>query len=385
MLCALVLIRPEGFLVAGVLLIVYAINIRSRILRARPAVFNIAMISGFIVLSALYLSWRIQTFGYWAPNTYYAKIHPLGVNVVVAGLKFLLAFRKLSVVNLPKLLFILLMPCLFFSKKWDNDFSRNKYLIISVVALVSLLGAVYSGGDVYWDSSRLIALPLVLSVIGSLYAVSKLAGKLRYFLLAFLILITAGDFKRLGISSVCYSATKGIFDVPGILNEDKNYILRHAKLERLAIQKFVNKLPAKAKFCHTDYQRFKLFADDIEAIDLRGLNNKEIAHEIHSYCGPAGNLDINYGLHANPEIWAMGWHNPNRNSWMGLNTAKLLSDEERRKYFPEDIKQKISRRYKLASFLMYVDEYGPAYFNFWVRNDIADLLRNDDFVTISQK
>jgi hypothetical protein len=61
-----------------------------------------------------------------------------------------------------------------------------------------------------------------------------------------------------------------------------------------------------ARLAHTDFQRAKYFASDLELIDLSGLNNKEIAHRTEGNMSLFGKHDLQYALDANVELWKIG-------------------------------------------------------------------------------
>jgi arabinofuranosyltransferase len=153
---AMVLARPEGMLWAPALILIAAVPIwveRGPLpaLRAlRPAV-----LAYLATLTSLTL-WRLLTFGYPLPNTYYVKMSPDILYNVGHGLNYLIAFLYMNPLVLiglvPAIAAILLngrwfITSLFRPGTARGDDPRLRYVAVSLIALLALLVPVYMGGD----------------------------------------------------------------------------------------------------------------------------------------------------------------------------------------------------------------------------------------------
>lgn len=387
-LIALTLTRPEGFLIAIILIVAYILIARFH-LKQKTLQFNIAIIIAFFIILIIYFTWRIATFGYWAPNTYYAKTSALRRYEIIDGLQYLLAYGKHSIINIIKILFMLLMPLLSLLPRWSAPSARIKYSIIWIIMSVSLLATIYSGGDCYYESSRFLALPLILSLVGALYAIIHIHGRIKIVILVFLIIITVGDVVYNTKNSITIPQ-KYFFKVHHLFKADTNWLLKKVECQRQGIKKLAEIFP-NVRVAQSDYQIFKLYADKINVIDLHGLNNKTIAHQKRLGHVLWGKYRHQNGIDVNADIWIFGFKNPNRESWVRYTISEVLEEEQLFKKFVGyesllrvDHVKAITKNYRLASIPMCNDEKGSIYLNFLIRHDMVDKVKDDDFVMISK-
>ncbi len=153
---ALILARPEGMLWAPALILIAALPAwaaagpRDALRRARPAILAAA-----ITLAGLTL-WRLWTFGYPLPNTYYVKMSPDSLYNLQQGAVYLVAFlynHPLALIGVVPAIAALLL-----NGRWlvgtiirpgavAKDDPRLGYIAASLVVLLALLVPVYMGGD----------------------------------------------------------------------------------------------------------------------------------------------------------------------------------------------------------------------------------------------
>jgi hypothetical protein len=152
----LVLARPEGILWAPALIAVAALPAwveegpRVALRQVRSAILAYLLTLGALTL------WRLWTFGYPLPNTYYVKMSPDISYNLGQGVRYLIAFlygNPVALVGLVPAIAALLVNGRWFitSVIWPGRASgadpRLRYVAASAVVLLALMVPVYMGGD----------------------------------------------------------------------------------------------------------------------------------------------------------------------------------------------------------------------------------------------
>lgn len=135
-LCALsAMTRPEAVVVFGVSWISCVILSEKK--WRDPIIAGLA----FSLLFGSFLLWRHSYYGYFLPNTYYAKVDHFGLSLLMRGARYSLLF------GLPN--FLLFVPLIFVFAK-----PQKTTVYISTLALVYCLSVALEGGD-HYAASRL--------------------------------------------------------------------------------------------------------------------------------------------------------------------------------------------------------------------------------------
>lgn len=173
---AVILARPEGMLWAPALILIAALPAwavtgpRAALRQVRPAILATA-----ITLVALTL-WRLWTFGYPLPNTYYVKMSPDNLFNLRQGAVYLVAFlynHPLALIGVVPAIAALLL-----NGRWlvaavirpgavAEDDPRLGYIAASLVVLLALLVPVYMGGD-HFGNFRFYQAPWPLLILPAL-------------------------------------------------------------------------------------------------------------------------------------------------------------------------------------------------------------------------
>ncbi|MBL4866376.1 MAG: hypothetical protein JKY67_08375 [Pseudomonadales bacterium] len=124
--------RPEGVMIAIILfmcLFIAALREKSPI---KPVIIAV---STFVLLGAIYFSWRVNYFGYWLPNTFYAKVSS-NPRQVLTGVRFIYEYA------LANGQFLLAMPLLLV-------FRHFRHSIHTVLAILGFyfIYLIVEGGD----------------------------------------------------------------------------------------------------------------------------------------------------------------------------------------------------------------------------------------------
>lgn len=153
---AMVLARPEGMLWAPALIVIAALLIWvERGPKAAARQVRSAVLAYLVTLTLLTL-WRLWTFGYPLPNTYYAKMSPDTLYNLGQGINYLIAFLYMNPIVLigvvPAITALLLNGRWFISavirpETASGDDPRLRYIAVSAIVLLALLVPVYMGGD----------------------------------------------------------------------------------------------------------------------------------------------------------------------------------------------------------------------------------------------
>lgn len=159
LLVALPLARPEGLVVAAACLLGFWVLSRRRLARRRLMAPGIV----FALAVGAYYLWRLRYFGYWAPNTYYAKTSASRLSELKDGLRYLVGYALSP--GLPVMAWIVLCPA--FLPRLPTAELRRRYGVLCSVMLAALGTVIYGGGDCY-DGGRFLALPAALSTLALL-------------------------------------------------------------------------------------------------------------------------------------------------------------------------------------------------------------------------
>jgi hypothetical protein len=152
----MVLARPEGMLWVPALILVAALPVwvERGPLAALRAVWP-AIVAYLVTLAALTL-WRLWTFGYPLPNTYYVKMSPDTFYNLGQGFNYMVAFlyrNPMVLVGVIPAIVALLVNGRWFATaiirpgSARGDDPRLRYVAVSLIALLAMLVPVYMGGD----------------------------------------------------------------------------------------------------------------------------------------------------------------------------------------------------------------------------------------------
>lgn len=316
---ALTLARPEGIAIA--LVLGAATLLDARVATKRQRVTAGAVFAAFVF--AYYVFHRAY-FGAWAPNSYYAKTSASRMNEIRDGLEYVSQYFHS---NEGWLLFSLLpgaVACLI--PRWRKPELRVQCACISLVALMTLLMVVVSGGDGY-RGGRFMAAPLCLGAVAMTTAAAGLLPTLRYGALALLAGMAAVEMTPF----VSPSSNTALWR--------KSKALHPARERRFACDALIARRLADivrgGVIAQTDYQRLKYFADDARVFDASGLNNREIAHTSSTDPILWGRLDYVDLLARAPEVFLFGHHTRTQQTALSDHSLReALKDRKlRQRYF----------------------------------------------------
>jgi hypothetical protein len=260
-----------------------------------------AFYAGLTVGAALFAwyAWRIFYFGFWAPNTYYAKMSGSRLQELSDGFEFVsYHFLNRADVFLYLALFVLILGCGRAVFSADRGERLTDCLVAGLVALGMLGVRLLTGGDSYQISARLLldfALPAVLAIGLSLSVYSS--GVMRNIIAGLVVMALLGN--------ALFLARNFPANIAAGFVRMERASSASLSCERSAVRRVHVEFP-NARLAHTDFQRAKYFASDLELIDLSGLNNKEIAHRTEGNMSLFGKHDLQYALDANVELWKIG-------------------------------------------------------------------------------
>ena len=159
-LLAATLTRPEGILVFGLLVGLSLVDRSRRPKRAYAELGILAIV--FLAPVAAYSLWRYEYFGYWLPNTFYAKTGGT-FDQYWRGLEYTLRFALFFIAPLT-----LPLVCWSFRSKARIRLNDIALLTCGVVVTFYTLYVVYIGGD-YMAMFRFFVpiLPFVYSLFGA--------------------------------------------------------------------------------------------------------------------------------------------------------------------------------------------------------------------------
>ncbi|MCP3916430.1 MAG: hypothetical protein GY711_12805 [bacterium] len=368
---ALVLARPEGWLLAP-LLLGAALWLGGREGWRSPAVF--------LGLAAAFCVWRVQTFGHVLPNTYFAKTSSHRWNEVRDGLAYLDAFTRgvgaerplgQSLVGGTLLLQVVIGPLLAWGGAWSDPRSRARYLALSVVALCVLAGVVGSGGDAY-PGARFLVPPFLLGLAAATEAAAGITSRERMIPRAVLAVVAFG-----GLALVLPRAGQKLRSVVAAPPGDADFACSRTIAERIA-----SVVPG-ARLAQHDFQRFKYFADDTYVMDTTGLNHARIAHEPEAGRVRFGRDGILHAVRDRYEIIHVDylWSRPDAMAHFGIREifgdARVAARFHGAPLVREEVGSAMQGEYVPATL---EDACGPGNFNLFVRSDLAPAFRAAAFL-----
>lgn len=290
----LCLARPESLALTSVALACFLLLFR------RDERFRGTAVAAVIIAAVMlaWIGWRISYFGYWAPNTYYAKMSGTRGQEIIEGLQFvgrhlLRAPESLLYAALAMLSLTLLPAAL----RKHADIRARYFLVCAATAWCMLAVRIATGGDSYWMSSRLMMDFLVTAALATGIGLAASRYDIPTRLAVILVVLSV--------------ASGGFFIVRHLPANLTGFVAveRHANrtlaCERSAVLELQRQYPG-ATLAHTDFQRAKYFAPDMEVIDLSGLNNRDIAHGRAGSVNVFGKHDLQYGLDQQADVFKLG-------------------------------------------------------------------------------
>jgi hypothetical protein len=345
--------RPEGILVAGVMLVVAMLD------RERPTTSDERLSAGLFVLAVLaYSLWHKRYFGYWAPNTYYAKSSASRWNEIKDGWDYVIAYAG-TFLGFCGLLTVVLAPFAAMAVEWKSPTARYRFLVIEGMAVLALIAVILAGGDSY-GGGRFLALPIALGSFGVVVAIASTTGRLHRSLFVAAAALTV--FQVLGVLKDSTAARKAMAQWP--VRAD----------DFLCEQAFGNALSRTlpgASVAESDYELLKYFADSLYVIDLQGINDRDIAHK--EVTGPVrwGKFSEDDVVRLRPDIWLWGFKITRDRPMSAVTTRDVVGTVHNHKYFTG-----LDRFPSRETELKIVDEYVPVslalcnkQYNMFVRKD----------------
>jgi len=257
------LARPEGIVIVPVLAAGYAaIHFRTASWHfiTKPLGLWLTAMGGYFV-------WHWLTFGYWAPNTYYAKRSDTRLTEVIDGLSYVYAFAE-KPEGVILLLSGLVAPVLYTFCPTRSALWRWRLLTSTCATWAALLAVIAGGGDCYAGSRFLTGLAALI-VVTLLVASTALKKPWNSIPLALGVVLAIA-------SSHAY----------GERARKSAYHARHewplsSQAESFACKRQVAEWFLKTGFRQvgeSDFQMLKVFADNLQVKDLHGLSDRHIAH-----------------------------------------------------------------------------------------------------------
>jgi hypothetical protein len=294
LLVGLFLVRPEGQAIVVGLLALHLWRAwpgaAARLDRARTLVPPATLVSFAIG----YYTWRLQTFGSWAPNTYHAKTSDNRMNEVRDGIDYVAEFASSTGVEGLVVVAILVGPALLWLGRHRLD-SPLETLALVGGAWGAAAMVVLAGGDCY-PGGRFLALPVVLGAIALAWLATR-RKPIRRAAIAVLALWCATGL---------YDQTRGVdarkAAIRGWPARDGRYACEREVARRLAAL-----VGSDGAVMQTDWQRLAYFEPSLHVIDLHGLNDAAIARS--AWPGPLryGKFDYAEALLIRAPIWVWGW------------------------------------------------------------------------------
>jgi hypothetical protein len=363
------LARPEGLALAACFLVAFAIATRKWIPLGTAA-----------VLLGGYTAWHTLHFGYWAPNTFYAKTSSVRLNEISDGLLHARIFAR-SRWGALSVLTILASPALALSPRWVDKTHRARFLLLSGLGVVSFASVVYAGGDTYLGWARFFACATMLAMLACIYAALFMQGRMRLLAMAPLVAFALGNI------------VGGVRALPVKMDRIARWPLDGSDLScdieaGRALEAF-----GIRTFAQTDYQRLKYVNDRLRVIDATGLNDVTAAHTPESGHVWLGKGLVPHALRTRAEAFSFGFRLPLKDRPMARFTSlELLYDHPTREtYLASKFEPPLLRHQPpygdFTDAAAMRDAFLPAsfpvcgrWFNVWLRNDVAERLRDDVMV-----
>ena len=360
---ALALTRPEGVVIGLVALLIYAYEHR-RVVSTGGLLIPAGLFAGTV--GAL-MSFRRFYFGYWAPNTYYAKSSSSRWTEIEDGVLYLAqasdSFYGIVLLVMATFGWTLLAP-----DWWKSRSARRVARVGALMAAAAVLTTILGGGDSYEDT-RFVALPFTLATVLVIVGIVGLNGIRRAVAINVLAALTL--VQCVGMYDRFESSTKRMSRWP--------HDLSFYHCDRLFAQWLANTAP-DLDIAQSDFQRLKFFADSLRVVDLRGLNDETIAHLERTDSVRWGKFDHDLAVEVNAPIWFWGRRPYTREPMAKHAMESLLSERELVDYFTDWPDLPIPAL--TAAGRRMLDNYVPAsvrvcqgYYNFLTREDLAARLR----------
>ena len=374
---AMMLARPEAVLLGALFLGYVVVTSRSSAkLRSKREFVAPAVAFGIL---AVFVAWHVHYFGYWAPNTYYAKKSSSRWLEIQDGIEYVLAFThfkwgKVAVAT------IVLAPLLALARPWTSRDVRRTFLLLSGAGLLNLLSIVVAGGDCYFGMGRFLGCASILSIIALAIAAMHLEGALGAVALLPIVLLACGNVVvgGRGLHTKIERLRKAWPAEASSLGCD---IEASRSIEALGI----------SSFAQTDLQRFKFLNDHLRVIDASGLNDAQAAHESVAARVRWGKGGVAHAVRTNAEAFSYGYRFPYSSRPMAEYTAReLVQDDALRDRFigshfgdayPEpDAGGLLHANFRPASL-----RACGSWFNFWLRADIAQRYENREGLIVGRR
>ena len=307
----LALTRPEGVVIGLVALLAFACLHKQTVSAKRrliPFGLFASLVGALLVFRRLY-------FGYWAPNTYYAKSSSSRWTEIQDGVLYLVQGSD-SIYGIV-LIGLSVFGWLGLARgRWVNLGARRVACGCALLAATSVLTIILGGGDSYADT-RFLALPFTLSIVLVVVCIAGLDGVRRAVAINVLAALTL--FQCFGVYERFEEGAKRINGWP--------HDLGYYHCDRLFSQWLLNTVP-DLEVAQSDFQRLKFFAEPLRVVDLRGLNDETIAHrELHDKVR-WGKFDNDLAVELNPPVWIFG-RRPYAKEAMATHTlTELLTERE---------------------------------------------------------
>ncbi len=285
MLCTMT--RPEGNMIFAVALL-HMILQRKKIENFKPLLLKLILF--YTLFFTVYYGFKYFYYGHLIPNTFYAKgVTDLTMNIYL-GAKYL---ALCTGARLYIFIFILFIPF----KKAIKDFKQSFLILFCLVYILYLIGV---GGD--WMIANRFFVPIlpllyILSVIGLVYAVRKVAAAFKN---GSYTLNRVSGITVIILSVLLFSVTLGFLEYRQLIIKDDN-----ARYEKqwsmfgkwLKLNVSPNTIIAVGPAGKIPYY------SELYTIDMWGLNNEFIA-KTSSKRLQAGHkkFDFEYVLSLNPEF-----------------------------------------------------------------------------------
>lgn len=365
-LCAAALAwtRPEGILLALVALGVFLYEHRHNLTRLMVAV----IIGPFMLTTAALLVFRRVYFGYWVPNTYYAKSSDSRWSELEEGVLYLIqgSDSLLGIVLISLSIFGWLVVS---NAWWKHQQTRGAARMCTLLAAAAVLSVVVGGGDSYGDT-RFLALPFILSAL----------------LLAFIALGSRAIPRAVALNGLAALILLQCVSVFSNLDDSFWRIGRwpHDLSDYHCDREFsdwLDKSVPELAIAQSDFQRLKLFNDRLQVVDLRGLNDVHIAHQPWDGVNRWGKFNHDVAISVDAPIWLWGRRLKTGKPMADYPLDRLILDAKLLTYFTDwpDVPivgftaagQMMRENYLTASVAVC-----NGYYNFLAHKDIGARLRS---------
>lgn len=379
LLLALPLTRPEGLVVSAASYACFLYTEHRGQKRASLLAPGMLLLLGL----AAYYTWRVRYFGYWAPNTYYAKTSESRLVEIQDGAHYVIKY--LLSPAFPVMAWLLASP--LWARCFAQPEARRRYLMLCFVMLASLAAVVYAGGDCY-GGGRFLALPLVLALLLLLRVLTELPPsgwrRVAHGLALCMIVVQLGELLVVPAYFLWTAPRKLRQALKDKWPLTERSFACDAEFARRLARLVGPQGPGARIVAQTDFQRMKYFADDVHTVDLSGLNDRGIAHRPVAGQVLYGKGSYTDALARRPAVWIVGhrvgprWAPPQPMAAASLR-AVFDAPAVAESYFGYAMEPPfivpISAAYTSASLGVC-----QGYYNFLLRNDLIDEARQQGFL-----